>query len=68
MHLGEHLDLLVLLVQKILQLANFTLENSHTLLQGLGVAPRKGPPTELVRRLALKAHIRALRARWLGLG
>ena len=58
---GEDVDLFVLLVQKVLQLLDFSLERSHAFLQRLGVAAGKCATTQLVARLALKTDVGALR-------
>lgn len=60
----EHVDLLVLLVEQFLELAYFGLEDSHALLEGLGVAPGEGATAELVTGLALEADVCALCAAW----
>jgi len=61
-HPREHVDLLVLLVQQVLQLPHLALEDADALLERLGVAAREGAPAELVARLALEADVRTLRA------
>lgn len=62
MHLGQHVDLLILLVQQILQLPNLRLQGADALLERLGVASWKGTTAELVAGAAFKANIGALRA------
>ena len=61
-HLGQHVNLLVLFVKQVLQLSVLPLEHSHSLLQRLGVPARKGPPAQLVAGAALEADGGALRA------
>lgn len=41
-HLGEHIDLLVLLVQQVLQLPNLRLQGPDAFLERLGVTTGKG--------------------------
>jgi hypothetical protein len=60
-HAREHVNLLVLLVEQLLELAHLGLQKPHALLQRLGVASREGAPAELVARLALESDIGALR-------
>lgn len=57
----EHINLLIFLVQEILQLPNFALECSHSLLKRLGVTPGESSPAELVACLAFEANVGALR-------
>lgn len=60
MHLGEHIDLLILLVEQVLELAHLQLELAHALFQGLGVATRECAAAQLVAGSALKADVGAL--------
>lgn len=60
MYPREHVNLFVLLVEQLFELACLGLEDPHALLQGLGVAPGEGATAELVAGLALKADIGAL--------
>lgn len=62
MHPGEDIDLLVLLIEQVLELAHLGLERPDPLLEGLGVATRKGASAELVAGAALEPHRGALRA------
>jgi len=64
MHLRQHIDLLILFVQQVLQFPHFRLERAYSLLQRLGVSTRECSSTELVARLALEAHVGTLRAAW----
>lgn len=60
MHLGQHIDLLILLIQQIFQFPDLQLQLAHALLQGLGISPRKGAPAQLVAGAALEADIGTL--------
>ncbi len=60
----EHVDLLVLFVEQVLELAHFGLETSDAVFQRLCVTSRKSSPTQLVARLALEPDIGALRTAW----
>jgi hypothetical protein len=62
-HLGEHVDLLVLLVEKILKLTNFSLELSYPLFERLCVTPRERSAAELIACSAFEAYTRTLGAR-----
>ena len=62
MHLGEHINLLILLVQQVLQLPHFSLQRAHSLLQGFRISTRKCSSAELIARLALEADVGTLRA------
>jgi hypothetical protein len=58
----EHVDLLVLFVEQVLELAHFRLQEADSLLERLGVSAREGAPAELVARLALESDVGALGA------
>jgi hypothetical protein len=62
MHLGQHVDLLVLLIQQILQFPHFGLQRTYSLLQRFGISTRERSSTELVAGLALEADVGTLRA------
>jgi hypothetical protein len=62
MHLGQHVDLLVLLVQQVLEFADLALELPHALLERLGVSTWEGAAAQLVAGAALEADAGALRA------
>lgn len=62
MNAGEHVDLLIFLVEQLLELAHFGLQHAHTLLERLGVTPGEGATAELVAGLALESNVGALRA------
>lgn len=62
MNTRQYINLLILLVQEILEFPHFGFQGSNSLFQRLGVAPREGPPAEFITRLALEAHVGALRA------
>lgn len=57
---GEHVDLLILLIQKLFKVFHLGLQQSYSLFQGLGVASREGSPTELVACFALEANVDTL--------
>ena len=61
-HSREHVDLLILLVEQLLELAHLALQQSHALFQRLGVSARESAAAELVAGLALEANVGALRA------
>ncbi len=61
-HGGEHVNLFVLFVEQVLELADLALELADALLERLGVAARKGAAAELVAGAALEADVCALRA------
>lgn len=56
----EHVNLLILLVQQVLQISDFSFQSSHAFLQRFGIATRKGPAAQLVTRSTLKTNIGAL--------
>lgn len=62
MHLGQHIDFLILLVQQILQFPDFGLQRANSLFQRFGVAAWECSSAELVARLALEADVGTLRA------
>lgn len=64
MHLGEYVDLFILLIQQILQLSNLSFQSSYLLFQRLCVTSREGSPAQLVACFALETNIRTLRAAW----
>ncbi len=61
-HLGQHVQLLILLIQQILQFANFSFEGTHSFFKRLGISARERSSTQLVAGLALEADIGALGA------
>jgi hypothetical protein len=63
-HLGQHVYLLVLLIQQVLEFPHFQLELSNALLERLGVTPGEGAAAELVAGLAFESDVCALRACW----
>jgi len=56
----EHINLLVLLTEQLLQLANLPFQQTHSLLERLGVTPGKRSATELIAGLAFETDIGAL--------
>lgn len=62
-HPRQHVDLLVLVVQEVLEITDFGLKRPYTLLQRLCVAPGEGSPTQLIARPTLEPDIGTLRAR-----
>ncbi len=60
----KHIDLLILLVKKLLQLTDLPFQQSHSLLERLCVASGKCSAAELVASLAFEANVGALRATW----
>jgi len=62
MHLRQHVDFLIFLVQQILELSNFGFQGTDSLLQRLSVSTRECPSAEFIACLALKAYVGALRA------
>lgn len=60
MYPREHVDLLIFLVQQVLQVSDFGLQSSHTLLQRLGIATREGSAAQFVARFTLETDIGAL--------
>lgn len=63
-HLGEHVDLFVLLIQQIFQVANLSLQDPDPLLQTFGVSSGECTPAQLVAGLALEPDVGTLRAAW----
>lgn len=63
MHGREHVNLLVLFVEQILELSDFGLELADTLLKRLGIASRKRSSAEFVAGTAFEANVGALGAR-----
>ena len=64
MNSRKHIDLLVLLIEQLLQLADLCLQESYALLERLGVTSGKCATAELVAGLALKTNVGALCATW----
>ena len=60
----KHIDLLILLVEQLLQLADLSFQLSYALLERLGVASGKCATAELVAGLAFESDVGALRAAW----
>lgn len=60
----KHIDLLILLVEQLLQLADLSFQLSYALLERLGVASGKCATAELVAGLAFESNIGALGATW----
>jgi hypothetical protein len=60
----QNIDLLVLLIQKILQLLHLCLQRPDTVLERLCISTREGSTTQLIAGLALESHARALRTAW----
>ncbi len=61
-HLGEHVDLLVLLVQQILEFPDLGFQGANTFLQRLGVSAWERASAEFVARAAFESDIGTLRA------
>lgn len=60
----QHIDLLVLLIQQVLQILHLGFQRSHSLLERLRISSGKGATTEFVTGLALETDIGALGATW----
>ena len=60
----ENVDLLILFVQKILQIFNLCFQGSYTFLQGLGIATRERAAAQFITRFALEPNIGALGTAW----
>lgn len=60
MYPGQHVDLLILLIQQVLQIFDFGLQGSHSFLQRLGITARERPTAQLVARLALEPNVGTL--------
>jgi len=60
----QHVDLLVLLVQQVLQVAHLSLEHAYALLKRLCISTGKSSSAELVAGLAFEAHVEALGTAW----
>lgn len=61
MYPGQHIDLLILLIQQVLQVPHFGLERPHSFLQRLGVSSGECSAAEFVAGLAFEADVGALR-------
>jgi hypothetical protein len=60
MYPGQHVDLLVLFVQQILQILDFCFQGSHTLLERLGVTTRESPAAQFIARSTFETDVGAL--------
>jgi hypothetical protein len=60
MHLGQHFDFLVLLVQQVLELSDLALERPHSLLKRFRIASGKGTATEFVTGAAFEPDVGTL--------
>ena len=61
-HLGEHVDLLVLLVQQILEFPDLAFQGANPLFQRLGVSAGERASAEFIARAAFEADVGTLRA------
>lgn len=64
MNLGQHVDLLILLIQQVFQFSDFEFERSHSIFERFGISAREGSSTELIAGLAFESDIGALGAAW----
>ena len=64
MNAREHVNLLILLVQQILQLSYFSFQTSNAIFQGLCVPSWKCSATQLVAGFAFEADIGTLGTAW----
>jgi hypothetical protein len=60
MNSREHIDLLVLLIKQLFQLADLCLQESYALFERLCVTSGKRATAELIAGLALEANVGAL--------
>lgn len=60
MYTREHINLLILFIQQVLEIPNFRLQGAHSFLQRLGISTRESTATELVASFAFEADIGAL--------
>jgi len=62
-HLGQHIDLFILFVQQVFEIADFGFQHANAFLERFGVSAGKSPPAELIAGATLKPNIGTLRAR-----
>lgn len=64
MYPREHVNLLILLVQQILQVFDLCLQGSHSFLQRLGITTGESTAAQLITRFALETNVGALGTAW----
>lgn len=62
MYPGEHVDLLVLLIEEVLEISHLGLQRAHPILERLCVSSGEGATAEFVAGLALETDVGTLGA------
>lgn len=64
MYPREHVNLLILLIQQILQVFDLCLQGPHSFLQRLGITTGESTAAQLITRFALETNVGALGTAW----